>query len=97
MKVAGVGFTCIDVYHKLNRYYATGNGVDFAINLSKFNVETSIVSAVGDDEYGSLMFDTLKKYGVDTSHLHVEKGVEMPTGQNQTRIWQEAAVDGVRQ
>ena len=25
-------------------------------------------------EYGSLMFDTLKKYGVDTSHLHVEKG-----------------------
>jgi len=74
MRVAGVGFVCMDVYEKLNKYYPTGNGVDFAINLSKFGIQTSIVSAVGDDEYGKYMAGTLEKYGVDISHLRMEKG-----------------------
>lgn len=34
MKIAAVGFTCIDIYENLNnKKYATGNGVDVLINL----------------------------------------------------------------
>jgi len=72
MKVAAVGFICVDVYEDLNnRCYATGNGVDVLINLTKRGIKGSVVSAVGDDEYGRLMLDTLVRYGIDISHIHV--------------------------
>ncbi|HEX3026158.1 MAG TPA: fructoselysine 6-kinase [Clostridia bacterium] len=74
MKVVGVGTVCIDYYPKLNRYYATGNGVDFVIHLSRFGMETSIVSMVGTDSYGKLMIDTLGEKGVDTSHIRIREG-----------------------
>lgn len=74
MRVAGVGFNCIDIYENLNKYYPTGNSVDFVIHLSRMGVQTSMVSVVGDDEYGKEMAEALRNEGVDISHLHVEKG-----------------------
>lgn len=75
MKIAAVGFVCMDVYDKLGRMYPTGNGVDFLINLKKLGgVDGSVVSAVGDDEYGKRMKNTLKAKEIDTSHLHVRDG-----------------------
>ncbi|WP_248927915.1 fructoselysine 6-kinase [Paenibacillus hamazuiensis] len=74
MRIAGVGFNCIDIYENLNRHYPTGNSVDFAIHMSRFGVKTSMVSVVGDDEYGALMLQALKKEGVDISHLHTKPG-----------------------
>ncbi len=75
MKVAAVGFCCIDVYENMNnRCYATGNGVDVVINLSKHGISSSVISAVGNDDYGRLMLDTLHGYGIDTTHLHVQDG-----------------------
>lgn len=74
MRVAGVGFNCIDVYDKLNKYYPTGNSVDFVVHMSRFGMKTSMVSAVGTDCYGELMLDLLRREKVDVSHLRVEKG-----------------------
>ena len=74
MRVAAVGFSCMDVYENLDRRYPTGNGVDFVIKLAGLGVETSVVSAVGTDEYGSDTIRTLKERGIDTSHLHVQNG-----------------------
>lgn len=74
MKIVAVGFTCVDVYEHLNRCYPTGNGVDFAIHMRRFGEETSIVSVVGNDEFGKLMADALKKENIDYSHLHVAEG-----------------------
>lgn len=72
LRVAAVGFTCIDVYENPgNCRYATGNGVDVLINLCKRGVKGSVVSAVGKDEYGDLMLKTLSHYGIDTSHIAV--------------------------
>ena len=31
MKVVAVGDNCVDVYYTMNRFYPTGNAVDFAI------------------------------------------------------------------
>lgn len=74
MKIAAVGFSCIDVYEKQNRRYATGNGVDCVINLAKKGIEASVVSVVGTDQYGQEMFSTLERYNIDTSHLHIREG-----------------------
>ena len=32
--VAAVGFCCADVYEKLDKFYPTGNGVDWGVHLS---------------------------------------------------------------
>ncbi len=74
MRACAIGFVCADVYEKEGISYPTGNGVDFVINLSKFGVLGSVVSAVGDDLYGRTMRARLGEYGIDTSHLSVMNG-----------------------
>lgn len=74
MKVAAIGDNCIDLYEKLNKYYATGNAVDFAVNMKKLGIDTAVISVTGDDEYGKLMIQELEKQQIDLSHFRVEKG-----------------------
>ena len=63
-KVAAVGFCCADVYENLNEWYPTGNGVDFGIHLARAGVPVSVVSVVGNDEYGEQMKAVLEKEGI---------------------------------
>lgn len=74
MKACAIGFVCTDVYEEEGVSYPTGNGVDFVINLSKLGMSGSVVSAVGDDQYGRLMRETLDGFGIDTSHVRVMRG-----------------------
>lgn len=73
-KVAAIGDNCMDVYSKLNRQYATGNVVDFAINIKQLGYETAVVSVTGNDANGNLMLETLRREGIDISHLRVGNG-----------------------
>lgn len=73
-KVTGVGFCCADVYEKLNKFYPTGNGVDWGVHLSRMGIPVSIVSVVGTDQYGIRMKEALQKEGIDVSHLRTEPG-----------------------
>lgn len=75
MKAAAVGFACIDKYSD-GRHYATGNGVNVLFHLKEMrpDLEGSVVTAVGNDEYGQLMLDTCQKRGLDTSHISVVEG-----------------------
>lgn len=74
MKVIGVGFSCMDVYEKLNKAYPTGNGVDWGIHLKRMGVPVSILSVVGTDAYGEAMKKALTKEGIDISYLHTAPG-----------------------
>lgn len=74
VKVTGVGFCCADVYEKLNKFYPTGNGVDWGVHLSRMGIPVSIVSVVGTDQYGTRMKEALQKEGIDVSHLRTEPG-----------------------
>lgn len=74
MKIAALGFCCIDVYQNLGKHYATGNGIDCIVNLAKKGVETSAVTVVGNDDYGKEMFALCKEYGIDSSHIQVKEG-----------------------
>lgn len=77
MKVAAVGFTCVDVYED-GRHYPTGNGVDLLFNLKaqRKEVEGAVVTAVGEDDYGELLLSACRRRQIDTSHVTV-----VPQGQ----------------
>ena len=72
--VAAVGFCCADVYEKLNKFYPTGNGVDWGVHLARMGVPVSVVSVVGTDSYGEKMKEALAAEGIDISHLRTEPG-----------------------
>ena len=74
MRVAAIGDNCIDFYLKLNRFYPTGNAVDFAVNIRKLGLPTSLITVVGDDEYGRVMMETLKQQKLDLTHTKVVSG-----------------------
>lgn len=74
MRIAGVGFNCIDIYDNLNKHYPTGNSVDFIVHMSRFGAEAAMVSVVGSDPYGEMMLDMLRKENVDVSHMQVREG-----------------------
>lgn len=76
MKFAAVGFTCIDVYKNLGISYPTGNGIDLMFNLMELvpELEPAVVTAVGDDEYGTAMMQECRARGVDTTHIRVMPG-----------------------
>lgn len=70
MRVAAVGDNCVDVYYTLNRFYPTGNAVDFAINLKKLGQDISLVSIQGNDVFGVAVENVLKRYGIDLTHFY---------------------------
>lgn len=74
MKVAAIGFSCIDVYQNLDKRYATGNGIDCIVNLAKRGIQTSAITTVGTDLYGKEMLDLCKEYEIDSSHIQVNEG-----------------------
>ena len=74
MKVAEIGDNCIDLYERLGKKYPTGNVVDTGVNLKKLGIDVSIISTTGTDENGKWMIESLKKEGLDISHLKVKEG-----------------------
>ncbi len=74
IKVAAIGDNCIDYYQKLDRYYVTGNAVDFGVNMKLLGVPVSLISTTGDDEFGKETVKKLTEMGLDISHLKVVHG-----------------------
>ncbi|QNK42055.1 fructoselysine 6-kinase [Caproicibacter fermentans] len=74
MKVAAMGDNCIDLYERLGKKYPTGNAVDTGVNLRKLGIPVSIISTTGNDDNGRWMLETLRKEGIDTSHLKTADG-----------------------
>ena len=40
---------CIDVYYKLDRYYLTGNSIDFALNYRDLGGDVTEMTILGND------------------------------------------------
>ena len=88
MKVVAVGDNCVDVYYTMNRFYPTGNAVDFAINLKKLGQDVSLVSIQGNDVFGVAVANVLDRYGVGRTHFY--------PGQRQTATAQMNLINGDR-
>lgn len=74
MRVAAIGDNCVDVYPRLDRYYCTGNCVDFAVHMKRLGAEVSLISTTGNDEYGRQMILELLEEKIDVSHLKTGDG-----------------------
>ena len=46
VRAVAAGFSCMDVYEKLNRCYPTGNGVDWGVHLQRLGISVSVVVLV---------------------------------------------------
>lgn len=75
MKVAAIGDNCIDMYSNLDRYYCTGNAVDFGVHMQRLGIDTSLISVTGSDKYGTEMRAEMEAEGLDLSHFRTEEGV----------------------
>lgn len=74
-RVCVVGDNCVDiVYGDTTREYPGGNGVNTAVALSRTGSSVGIVSVIGTDERGTLIRDTLRREGVDTTRLKIVEG-----------------------
>lgn len=54
-KVLAIGDNCVDIYLKEKTFYATGNAVDFAINLKKQGIDVSLITVFSNDIFGEFI------------------------------------------
>lgn len=74
MKLLAIGDNCIDEYIRQSKKYVGGCSVNFSIYIRQLGGESAYMGAVGKDENGCLIIDTIQSYGVDTSHIHIMDG-----------------------
>lgn len=52
---------CIDVYYKLDRYYLTGNSIDFALNYKDLGGDVTEMTILGNDVFADALEERLKE------------------------------------
>ncbi len=57
-----------------------GPATTAAVTLARLGVETALSCVIGDDDAGRFVFETLKREGIDTQHVVVDKSVRTATG-----------------
>ena len=68
---------CIDVYYKMDRYYLTGNSIDFALNYKSLGGDVTEMTVLGNDVFADALVERLAQRGIP---LRVLKRVDRPTG-----------------
>lgn len=68
---------CIDVYYKQDRYYLTGNSVDFALNYKDMGGDVTEMTILGNDVFAMALEERLKEREIP---LYVLKHSKRPTG-----------------
>lgn len=76
-KAIALADNCIDVYYKLDRYYLTGNSIDFAFNYRQMGGDVTEMTILGNDVFAVALEERLKDRGIP---LRVLKRVDRPTG-----------------
>ncbi|MFM1967773.1 MAG: hypothetical protein RL590_630 [Actinomycetota bacterium] len=93
-KVLCVGIATVDTIVLVDKYPSAnervvaldsiravgGPATTAAVTLARLGVETALSCVIGDDEAGRFVFETLKREGIDTQHVVVDKSVRTATG-----------------
>jgi fructoselysine 6-kinase len=77
MKTIAMADNCIDVYYKLDRYYLTGNSIDFAFNYKDMGGDVTEMTILGNDVFAMALKERLEERGIP---LRVLSCVDRPTG-----------------
>jgi len=94
LECVGLGFHCVDLLlrikdmpsfkeHRhsrvLNFDMQGGGPVSTGlVAMAKLGAQVGYMGNVGDDHWGTVILNEYKKYGVDTSHIVIEKGTTSP-------------------
>lgn len=76
-KAIAMADNCIDVYYKLDRYYLTGNSIDFAFNYKALGGDVTEMTVLGNDVFAVALRERLAEREIP---LRVLKEVDRPTG-----------------
>jgi len=76
-KAIAMADNCIDVYYKLDRYYLTGNSIDFALNYKALGGDVTEMTILGNDVFAMALAERLEEKEIP---LRVIKQVDRPTG-----------------
>lgn len=74
LKITSIGDVCIDVYPKEQRFFLGGTAFNRAVCARKLGAKTSLISAVGTDDWGKKYLDACKKLKINTDYLAVIPG-----------------------
>ncbi len=77
LRTLALADNCIDVYYKLDRYYLTGNSIDFAINYHQLGGDVTEMTVLGNDPFALAMETRLAEMGLP---LRVIAHIDKPTG-----------------
>lgn len=85
VKIAALPCLCVDVFEGTKKVYPGGEALNFAVHAAEFTgVDVSLIGAVGQDEYGQKILDTIGYRRIDTSCVHIDK--KRPTAYNMTYL-----------
>jgi sulfofructose kinase len=93
-KVLCVGIATVDTIVLVEKYPAAnervvaldsiravgGPATTAAVALARLGVDTALSCVIGDDDASHFVFETLKREGIDTQHVVVDKSVRTATG-----------------
>ena len=78
-RIACIGDNCVDCYDETGECYPGGNPVNVSVYLQRLGIPSSYIGAVGNDENGQMIIDSLREKNVDVSHVKVLEGMTAVT------------------
>jgi len=73
-RIACIGDNCVDCYDGTGERYPGGNPVNVSVYFRRLGTLSSYIGAVGNDENGRMIIDSLRRKKVDVSHVKVLEG-----------------------
>lgn len=75
MKLTAMSTLCVDVFDDSGEIRPGGEALNFAVNAEKYKaLSVSLLGAVGDDQYGKVIIDSIKNRKIDKTCIHVIEG-----------------------
>ena len=68
---------CIDVYYRMDRYYLTGNSIDFALNYKAQGGDVTEMTVLGNDVFADALVERLQQRDIP---LRLLKRRDRPIG-----------------
>ena len=72
-RIACIGDNCVDCYDETGERYPGGNPVNVSVYFRRLGTQSSYIGAVGNDENGRMIIDSLRGKNVDVSHVKKQK------------------------
>ena len=76
-KAIAMADNCIDVYYRMDRYYLTGNSIDFALNYKAQGGDVTEMTVLGNDVFADALVERLKQRDIP---LAGAQRIDRPTG-----------------